>query len=73
VLLRRPEGAVFVFERWAAPGEPVEAVAALVDPELTTLRSISSPTCPLLLAVRADGTARGVPIRPYPTTTKDSP
>ncbi len=66
-LLRRPEGQVFVFDRWSTPGEDERVVASLVDPAVTSLRAMGEDGCPILIALDDSGAARGVPLDAPPT------
>ena len=55
-LVERATGRVFLFDRWAGPGEDVSVASSAVVPEPTGIEVVGDQACDVLVVTGADGT-----------------
>jgi eukaryotic-like serine/threonine-protein kinase len=55
-LVERATGRVFLFDRWAGPGEDVSAASSAVVPAPTGIEVVGDQACDVLVVTDADGT-----------------
>ena len=55
-LVERASGRVFLFDRWAGPGDDVSVASSAVVPEPTGIEVVGDQACDVLVVTGADGT-----------------